>query len=176
MVRPRRFEHLGDARFVTFSCVGRLPLLGTAAIRDAFVERLGRARELRGFELYAWVVMPEHVHLLLRPGAGDTLAGVLQVIKQPFAKRVVARWREIGAPVLERMRRGDGRIVFWQRGGGYDRNVRDGDEFRKKIAYIHANPVRRGLVEREVDWEWSSARQYVGMEDRLKVEVDRVAV
>jgi REP-associated tyrosine transposase len=52
---------------------------------------------------------------------------------------------------------------FWQPGGGYDRNITSIEALRAMIDYIHANPVRRGLVARPEDWEWSSARWYAGL-------------
>jgi putative transposase len=52
---------------------------------------------------------------------------------------------------------------FWQPGGGYDRNITSIEALRAMIDYIHANPVRRGLVARPEDWEWSSARWYRGL-------------
>ncbi len=62
----KRIEEPGHGRFLTFSCYRRLPLLGNDRVKDAFVQELGRTRRDLGFRLYAWVVMPEHVHLLLR--------------------------------------------------------------------------------------------------------------
>jgi hypothetical protein len=61
---------------------------------------------------------------------------------------------------------------FWQPGGGYDRNIAGGSTLRHVMDYIHANPVRRGLVERPEDWEWSSARWYAGIHPSL-IEMDR---
>ncbi len=52
---------------------------------------------------------------------------------------------------------------FWQPGGGYDRNIDDVETLLSMIEYFHLNPVRRGLVERAIDWEWSSARWYAGI-------------
>jgi putative transposase len=60
---------------------------------------------------------------------------------------------------------------FWQPGGGYDRNITSIEALRAMIDYIHANPVRRGLVARAEDWEWSSARWYAGLRP-VKVEMD----
>lgn len=71
---------------------------------------------------------------------------------------MLAEMRANGDPVLDWLVGPHGRALFWQRGGGYDRNVRGEDALREKIGYIHANPVRRGLVERAEDWVWSSAR------------------
>jgi putative transposase len=60
---------------------------------------------------------------------------------------------------------------FWQPGGGYDRNIMSIEALRSMVDYIHANPVRRGLVARAEDWEWSSARWYAGP-GPVKLEVD----
>ena len=60
---------------------------------------------------------------------------------------------------------------FWQPGGGYDRNITSIEALRAMIEYIHANPVRRGLVARAEDWEWSSARWFAGIRP-VKIEMD----
>jgi putative transposase len=52
---------------------------------------------------------------------------------------------------------------FWQPGGGYDKNLWNQRPINNVIDYIHANPVRRGLVERPTDWMWSSASVYAGI-------------
>lgn len=61
---------------------------------------------------------------------------------------------------------------FWQPGGGYDRNITSIEALRAMIDYLHANPVRRGLVARAEDWDWSSARWYAGMRP-VKLEMDQ---
>ena len=65
-------------------------------------------------------------------------------------------------------------LRFWQRGGGYDRNIWSSKEMEEKVVYIHRNPVKRGLVEQAADWEWSSARWYNGARDSI-IKVDRTA-
>ena len=161
----RRWEGAGGARFVTFSCQRRLALLGRAQIRDVFVEALEIARKRHGFELFAWVVMPEHVHLLMRPKSGSLLSDALRSLKTSVAKRVLRRWLELDAPVLEKIRTPRGELRFWQKGGGFDRNVRDLEEFCREVRYIHRNPVERGLVGRPEDWRWSSVRWWLGDRD-----------
>lgn len=158
--RLRRFED-GRIRFVTFSTYRRLPLFENDTIRDHFATAIADARERVGFDLFAWVIMPEHVHLVLWCGE-KPIAPVLGGLKSGFAKSVLTRWRMLNAPILASITDDKGVPRFWQRGGGYDRNIRDADEFREKIAYIHANPVRRGLVISPADWQWSSARWYEG--------------
>jgi putative transposase len=78
---------------------------------------------------------------------------------------VVGRWRERSARILARLATDGGGVRFWQRGGGHDRNIVSTDELTEKLAYMHANPLKRGLAERNIDWEWSSARWYAGWRD-----------
>jgi putative transposase len=168
----KRFEVANVTRFLTFSCNQRLPLLGNPLIRDRFARELELTRREMGFTLYAWVLMPEHVHLLLCPRLPEfPVSAVLSRLKRPFAKAVVGRWRELNAPVLAKIRDREGLAHFWLKGGGYDRNIRDEEEFWEKLGYIHRNPVKRGLVKEPRDWAWSSARWYGGEREGTLVEV-----
>ncbi len=153
---------MGTVRFVTFSCYDRRPLLGNPAIRDFFAEQLDASRHRHGFKLFAWVVMPEHVHLLVRPRKDATLGDALRSLKTSVAVRVIARWRQLQASILDELRTSSGTFRFWQRGGGFDRNVRTRDEFCREVQYIHLNPVARGLVTRPEEWRWSSVRWWMG--------------
>ncbi len=163
---PVRIEHPNHARFLTFSCFDRLPLLGNAAIRDEFTCHLTHARERHRFALIGWVVMPEHVHLLIWPNVDVApVSTILRSLKQGFAQRVIHRWRELDAKILTRLTDQRHRIRLWQRGGGYDRNIFTPEELSEKLDYMHRNPVERGLVQRTIDWKWSSARWYAGERD-----------
>ena len=159
----KRIEEPGHARYLTCSCYHRLPLFANDLIKQAFVEQLRRVRERLSFELYAWVVMPEHFHLLILPDPPRvTVTNVLRALKQPLAHRVLQRWRELDAAVLGRVTDVCGRAHFWQVGGGYDRNIVTPHEAREKVVYVHENPQRRDLVVRATDWPWSSAAWYEG--------------
>ncbi|MEM1350441.1 MAG: transposase [Myxococcota bacterium] len=159
---------------MTWSCEKRLALFGNADIRAAFVASLDAARRRLGFALYAYVVMPEHVHLLVKPDleVADG-AAIAKGVKAPFASSVLKRWRELDAPVLVKITGADGVTRFWQRGGGHDRNVRDREEFDSIVRYVHENPVKRGLVGSAEEWVWSSARWYAGDRDG-GIGIDRV--
>jgi putative transposase len=159
--RLRRREEPDRIRFVTFSCYHRLPLLGNPGICRLVLDRLEAARAPHGVEIIAWVIMPEHVHLLVRPGPGVPLGRTLRSVKMSIAKRVLARWGELRAPVLERVASRTG-PRFWQAGGGFDRNVRDDDELSREIRYIHENPVERGLAAEPTAWRWSSVHWWMG--------------
>jgi REP-associated tyrosine transposase len=170
-----RYDLSGEARELTFSCYKRYALLSRQRTREWFIEALQDARSRFGFHLWAYVIMPEHVHLLVYPGAGpDRMPQFLQALKEPVARKAIAYLRSNAPAWLERLRVVEGKRVrhrFWQPGGGYDRNVTISATLRAMIEYIHANPVRRGLVAAAEEWEWSSARWYAGFRP-VKIEMD----
>ena len=145
-----RFHHSGSAHFITFTCYHRYAHLSDPWVRDLFVQALERSRKLYGMLVYGFVIMPEHVHLLVSEPERGTVANAIQSLKISSAKRgkqVLPSHPNLGHP-----------LPFWQK-RYYDRNV-GGKEFTEKLKYIHRNPVRRGLVVSAVDWKWSSFRHY----------------
>lgn len=157
----KRYDTPNQARYLTFSCYHRLPLFNNDKIKQRFVDQLELTRKRLGFKLYAWVVMPEHIHLMVMPDSRNaTIRRLLHALKRPFAADVLDRWRQMDAPILGKVTDDNGNPHFWLCGGGYDRNIYSDHELLEKVQYIHANPVRRGLVTSAIDWPWSSARWY----------------
>ena len=177
--RCQRFGVPGDAHFLTFSCFGRMPLLSKPRTRRWMLDALTLSRQRRQCDLWGYVIMPEHVHLVLLPRPGVSISQILTTVKQSMSKRALL-WLCAAAPhflaQLE-VKRPDGKRVhrFWQRGGGYDRNLRSVTDIHEKIDYVHANPVRRGLVKTALEWQWSSARAWhTGLDDPLAIDRDSV--
>jgi putative transposase len=103
------------------------------------------------------------------------MARFLQAVKEPVARRAIRYWKSNAPDWLARLTVREGKRIrhrFWQPGGGYDRNLTSAEALRAVIDYLHANPVRRGLVAKVEDWEWSSARWYAGIRP-VKLEMDR---
>ncbi|MGA2857505.1 MAG: transposase [Candidatus Sulfotelmatobacter sp.] len=150
----KRFQRARCLHFVTFSCYNRAPLLATPRSRDIFEETLERVRRWYGFYVAGYVVMPEHVHLLITEPERGKLSLALQMLKQNVARQL--RLPEGGPFWLERY---------------YDLNVWTERKHIEKLRYIHRNPVRRGLVSCPEDWPWSSFRHYVsGVEGVVEIE------
>ncbi len=173
--RRKRYDIPGHAHYLTFSCWRNQPLLTRDRPRGWLLESLEAARRVHPFDLWAWVIMPEHVHLLLLPGDGVGVGAILKSVKQPVAKAAVSWVRQHRPDFLPRLLdlQPSGRRAyrFWQPGGGYDRNLWTARELREKIGYIHANPVRRGLVEHPRDWPWSSWRAWEeGAEEPIRID------
>lgn len=170
----RRYNEGGEPRELTFSCYQGYPLLSSDRTREWFREALEAARSKFDYQLWAYVLMPEHVHLLVAPGTAGEMSGFLQAVKEAVARKAIAYVRATAPAWLARLTVREGRRIrhrFWQPGGGYDRNVTEAATLRSMIDYLHANPVRRGLVPRAEDWEWSSARWFAGVRP-VKIEMD----
>jgi putative transposase len=128
-------------------------------------EAVDRALNRHRFCLVAFVYMPEHVHLLVWPMEVQYhIDRLLRAIKRPYSFRIKRLLGEATSPLLARLtvrqRPGVTTFRYWQEGPGYDRNLTEVRTVRAAVDYIHANPVRRGLVEAALDWRWSSVRHY----------------
>jgi putative transposase len=153
----KRYHGRGDLHFITFSCYERRALLGTVRARDLFLKILEQVRRRCLASVVGYVVMPEHVHLLLSEPRKGTLAKLLQVLKQRVSHAMRRRRRrEVGGQLsLAFPVSSAGLRRFWQR-RYYDFNVYSAQKIREKLDYIHTNPVRRKLVMHPKDWPWSS--------------------
>jgi putative transposase len=173
--RVRHYDLPGDAHFLTFSCFHRLPLLSKERTRKWFIEALAAARTKHQFHLWAWVIMPEHIHLLIYPPVADrSIASILADIKRPVGQRAISFLLARKSNFLDHLTvRNKNRTYrrFWQAGPGQDHNVYDPVTAHRVVEYIHYNPVRRGLVTQQ-DWYWSSARESLGVTD-VAITVDR---
>ena len=157
----RRYYGKGLLHFVTFSCYRRLPLLKSARARDIFIRELEKARDEMGFQLAGYVVMPEHVHLLIGEPKDGTPSKVLQKLKLRVARKLRKR-KKPGNPGQLELAFNETREplrAFWQ-ARFHDFNVYSERKRLEKLTYMHANPVKRGLVSHPKDWPWSSWRSY----------------
>ena len=170
----KRYYDTGDLHFITFSCYRRLPLLGTVRSRNKFVKVLDEVRKELGFQLVGYVVMPEHVHLLVgEPNTGNP-STVVQSLKLRVSKRMRQTGKERPAEqdALSFREEESELPQFWQK-RFYDFNVHSARKRREKIEYMHQNPVTRGLVEDPKDWVWSSYSSYSGRGTEL-LKIDYV--
>jgi putative transposase len=138
-----RFHHSGNFHFITFSCYRRLPLLTRPGGYDIFEAELESTRIQYQFIVAGYVLMPEHVHLLVNEPRLGTLATVLQVLKQKTSKKL----------------KNAEDSQFWQR-RYYDFVVPSEAKRIEKLRYMHCNPVERRLSTSPEGWRWSSVRHY----------------
>ena len=143
----KRYQNLDHDHHITISCYSRRPYLNTPGARDLFERSLEQTRRNYGFEILAYVVMPEHVHLLLSEPPRRPLSTAMQALKVSVSKQSSQR-------------------PFWQI-RYHDFNVFTQPKRTEKIHYIHRNPVARGLVLEPEDWPHSSALSYANRTQHL---------
>src|ERR1035438_7596944 len=135
-----RYEHTANFHFLTFSCYHRFQNLGTAEACELFEDALERGRERYRFVVAGYVVMPEHVHLLIGEPVKGVVSGAIHALKLSVTMRRTER-------------------PFWQ-ARYYDFLVHNEEKRVEKLRYMHRNPVMPGLVAKPEDWAWSSFRHY----------------
>lgn len=146
--------------FITFSCYRRLAFLKSARARNVFLVVLDKVRTRYRFVIVGYVVMPEHVHLLIGESTKANPSVVVQVLKQRVSRRLRRPIRgKSSARQLLLWRDASTYRSFWQR-RFYDFNVWSRKKRIEKLNYMHMNPVKRGLVADAKLWPWSSYRFY----------------
>jgi len=140
----KRFHETRQLHFLTSSCYKRRQNFRTNESRDTFVAALERVRQRYNLCVYGYVVMPEHIHLLVSEPENGALAQAMQSLKQGVARKLALRAKD----------------SFWQE-RYHDFNIWSERKFVEKLRYIHDNPVKRGLVESPEDWRWSSFLHYL---------------
>lgn len=168
--RLRRSDVVGHAHFWTISCYNRLSFFWWDPVKQVAIDGLASLRQKHRICLLGYVIMPEHVHVLLFPrrryaAEPVPISRLLADFKQYvgfYGKRVLRDyWRQHRR--LWSMPLNDwasGRLpeqAFWTT-RGYDFDLYGREKVYEKLEYCHNNPVRRGLVAHAVDWQWSSCR------------------
>ena len=151
-----RYQQTGEFHFLTFSGFRRRPYLSTVAAMELFEDALERVRLRYLFVVTGYVVMPEHVHLLVNEPARGLLSRTVQALKLSVSMR--SRERPFGQAHY------------------YDVNISSHQQFVETLRYIHRNPVKRGLVTKPEEWLWSSYRHYqTGMHGTVEIESEWTA-
>jgi len=164
----KRHYGQGDLLFITFCCYHRRRYLETVRARNLFLRVLRQVRSTYQFRLIGYVIMPEHVHLLISEPKKSNVSRVLQVLKQRVSRAMRGKKRRASSAQLS-LKFGDAMKEdrrFWQR-RFYDFNVWSDAKRKEKLHYIHANPVMERLVKHPREWPWSSFSFYANDEPGL---------
>ena len=140
----KRFQQHRDRHFITFSCHARQPYLNTDQARTIFLRSLEATRKHYLFDITGYVLMPEHVHLLITEPTEKSLGAVIQALKVSVSKQLP-------------------QTPFWLP-RYHDRNITNQETVNTILRYIHRNAVKRGLVKNPQDWPWSTYRHYLSNE------------
>src|SRR5438128_2805548 len=168
------------ALYLTAVARNRLSVLRTDAIKVITCKALDEARKSCGFSIYAYVIMPDHLHALtdsaLKPSK------ILQYIKGIVSRRVIDYLKQHSHnSSLRKLQRESGarghKYSLWEHHSNA-LPIFSEDMFMQKVNYIHQNPVRAELVERAEDYRWSSVRMWKRCpieNEPLMVDIDRIA-
>jgi len=128
--------------FISSATWERRELFRVSKVAEILVQRILACHEKGAYQLHEFVVMPNHFHILVTPGQTTSLEKAVQLIK--------------GGSSHEIHKQTGNQIEIWQV-GFHDWTIRDGEDYRTKVRYIHMNPVKARLVEQPEDWTFGSA-------------------
>ena len=155
-----RFYGAHHLHFITCSCYRRLPFLSRARSLDRFLSILEQVRQRYRFVVVGYVVMPEHIYLLIsEPDIGNP-SKIMQVLKQRTACAFLPRRKRRDPRQASLFGEPSSPRAFWQ-ARFHDFNVWTAKKRVEKLRYMHRNPVKRGLVKSPEQWRWSSYRFYL---------------
>lgn len=172
-MKLKHYDHDGRARFITFCTHRKLPLLTNNIYRRIVTRSIDEVRTESGFKLLGYVIMPEHVHLVMVPRI-DTRAGdIIGELKMRSSMAIYNLMKKGKGDVRNRLmvrRSGKEKFALWQRRCD-DHNCRSDEAVWKAVEYCHNNPAKRGLVDGPERWIWSSYKWYQG-DSSAVLEID----
>jgi len=181
MPRLKHFYGENHYHYLTESTYHRARVFDSDRFKQHFVQTLGDLRAELGFKIFAYVLMPEHCHLLIWPAPTANPSQIMQKLSERTANFILRHLRKNAAlswcqSTLRRFKlpitvHHHAHYRVWNR-RGYDMNIYTDKRQNEKIDYIHNNPVVRGLVAHPGDWRWSSWRFYY-REDGSMLTMDR---
>jgi REP element-mobilizing transposase RayT len=173
-----------ELHYVTFQIVRWIDIFTRQVYRDIVIDSLRFCQQNKGLEVYAFVIMSNHIHLLIRSDMGK-LSNTIKEIKSFTAKKILEavntetesrrEWMMNLFEFSAKQHKRNEKYPVWTHENHAE--IVYGNQFMdSKIRYIHENPVRAGIVEREEDYLYSSARNYAGLDGILEVIVSPVAI
>ena len=147
MAKLRRFFEEGLAYFVTTVTKDRKPRFMDTKLCRILLVTLEYHKTVFDYSVYGYCIMPDHLHLILKPDQRFNLSFILKMVKGSFARKV------------NRLASKDG--SFWQ-AGFYDEAIRSEEQLYRQLEYLHENPVKAGLVAAPNEYVYSSFNQYYG--------------
>ncbi len=162
--------------YLTFQIVGWVDIFTRKVYRDIAIDSFKYCQQNKSLELYAYVIMSNHIHLMARSASGD-LSGTIRDFKNYTSHKFIENIQTGIESRSDWMK-----VVFEYHGKFKNKQVNQiwthenhaeeifSQKFiEQKIAYIHANPVRAGIVNRPEDYLYSSARNYAELESPIDI-------
>ena len=147
MTNIRRYDPVGRPVFITAVCYRRIPYLKTDGQKELLLSVMREVKASTAFSMKAYVILDDHFHWIMTPGKHN-FSKVMQSIKLRFVHRFKKASGE------------KNNLTLWQR-RFWDHVIRDSEDLRTHMDYIHYNPVKHGYVHKPVDYRWSSLNAHV---------------
>ena len=158
--------------FITATVAQWVDVFTRKEYKDIVINSLKHCQEKKGLCVYGWVVMTNHLHLIVSCKAGFDLSDTLRDFKKYTSKQIVNAIennpKESRKSWLLWLLKNNDEINFWQP-GNHPEEIRSLDFFNQKLNYIHKNPVRAGIVDKEEEYLYSSARDYYNKKGLLEL-------
>jgi len=164
--------------YLTFATVGWIDVFTRKRYKDIVVESLAYCQKEKGLELFSWVLMSNHVHLIARAKEGFELSNILRDFKKFTSKQIIKSIQEEGESrrewlLGEMLKAGqannkNSKYQLW-RNDNHPIELHSNEVMNQKADYIHNNPVEEGIVEKAEDYLYSSAKNYAGEEGLLEI-------
>ena len=172
MSRGYKFHNPEGLYFISFATIGWVDVFTRNIYKDIVVESLQYCQKEKGLNLYAWVIMTNHIHLIAEARDGYLMQHIMRDLKKHTSKKLI---KAIANNHQES--RKEWMLAIFKSAGEYNSNNKDyqfwrqdnrpieiwsSDVVEQKLSYLSANPVEAGFVDKEEDWMYSSARDYYG--------------
>jgi len=148
MAQPPHFYLDKAVYLITTATINRTKLFKDPQIAQLLVDSLQQGEEKWGYKLYAYVIMPDHIHVIIEPLKGKNLSRIMNQIKGASSRKINSILKQSGR--------------LWQK-GFHDFTIYGEKKFREKFNYVHYNPVKWSIVEHAEDYPFSSAKYYKNM-------------
>ncbi len=164
--------------FVTLQVVEWVDIFSRQKYRDIIIENLSYCQKNKGLEIYAWVIMSNHIHLLIR-SEKEELSNILRDFKSYTSKKILEAINSSDESRRDWMlkifkdaafkHKRNSEYQFWTH-ENHAEYIFSQKFIEQKVEYIHDNPVRAGIVEKQEEYRYSSAKDYAGEKGLLEIE------
>jgi len=164
--------------YLTFTVVYWIDVFSRKTYRDIFLESLVYCRQHKSLEVYGYVIMSNHIHMMVRSAVGD-LSGTVRDLKKFTSKAIVEaigsnnesrrEWILRLMAHAARRQNKEGKYQFWTH-DNHAELLYSNSFIEQKLKYIHDNPVRAGLVQKAEDYLYSSARNYAELDAMMEID------
>ncbi len=162
--------------YLTFATIGWVDIFTRKRYKDIVVDSLQYCQKEKGLEIYSWVLMSNHIHLIVKAKQGYQLSAIIRDFKRHTSKRIVfsienepESRREWLLPLLQKAGKVKGQNHQLWRNDNHPIELYSNDVIEQKVDYIHNNPVKNGVVDKAEDYVYSSARNYVDEDGLFKI-------